>query len=218
MELSEQMVRRENTVSKGPKNKTGQTEKIADGLTQKVPYPNCSAQKDCLARNQLCCLTQIESYSVGDCLQLQDGSCNWAMTSDSRIFSNEWYTCIVWFLTSGLDVVVCLSRLNTCTVISRKQVPNPQVSHAQDICGVQGEKSHMWRGLHDQTTNSVLRFLSCLKIDSWLSAEDLIATLCIILEILLKHFYARWVRPVTVRNPFRRIQYGRDTQLKVKVL
>lgn len=58
VELSQQMVRRENTVSKGTKNKTGQTEKIAGGLTQKVPYPNCSAQEDCLARNQLCCLTQ----------------------------------------------------------------------------------------------------------------------------------------------------------------
>lgn len=76
----------------------------------------------------------------------------------------------------------------------------------------------MWKSLRDQTTDSVLCLLSCLKTDNCLTAEDLIATLYIILEILLKRFYPRRVRRVTVRNPFRRIPYGHDTQLKVKVL
>lgn len=163
-----------------------------------------------LARNQLWCLMCIESYSDGDLIQLQNGSFNCWFFS---YFSNKWYMCTVWLLLApGLDVAVCLSHHNTCFVISRKQEPNSQV------CWVLWEKSRMWKDLQVQTTNSVLHFLSYLKNDNWFTAENLRASSYLTLETLLKNFYLRWVRPVKVGNPFWRIRYEQNTQLKWKVV
>lgn len=180
--------------------------KNVDGL-RKFSFLMALRKKISLARNQLWCLMCIESYSDGDWIQFQNGSFSCRFFS---YFSNKWYVCIVWLLLApGLDVAVCLSHLNKCSVISRKQEPNSQV------CWVRWEKSRMWKDLKVQTTNY---FLPHLKNDNWFTAENLRASSSLTLETLLKHFYLRWVRPVKVGNPFWRIRFEQNTQLKWKVL